>query len=65
MEEKKKIGTPSINFLQKLYNLIKFEQDKLDEIQKIQDKVDQTYGGDLGLAIDQAKNGNLTLISID
>jgi hypothetical protein len=27
--------------------------------------VDQTYGGDLGLAIDQAKNGNLTLISID
>jgi hypothetical protein len=40
MEEKKKIGTPSINFLQKLYNLIKFEQDKLDEIQKFQDKVD-------------------------
>jgi len=40
MEEKKKIGTPSINFLQKLFNLIKFEQDKLDEIQKIQDKVD-------------------------
>lgn len=32
MEEKKKIGTPSINFLQKLYNLINFEQDKLDKI---------------------------------
>ena len=31
IEEKKKLGQPSINFLQKLFSLIKFEQGKLDE----------------------------------
>jgi hypothetical protein len=34
-------------------------------LKNIQDKVDELYGGDLNLAINQAKNGNLTLVSID
>ena len=40
-EEKpqKMTGTPSINFLRKIFNIITYKQEQLDEIKKIEKKV--------------------------
>jgi len=56
-------GTPSINFLRKIYNIITYKQERLDEIKKIEEKVRVEYNGDLKLAKSQCQNGNWVLIS--
>jgi len=43
-------GTPSYAFLRKIYNLMNFKQDQLNEIQQTELKIQDKYGGDIKLA---------------
>lgn len=56
-------GHPSIDFIRKIYNIITYKQEQLEEIKKIEQKVMIEYNGDLKLALSQYENGNWTLIS--
>ena len=57
------VGSPSLQFIRKIYNLISFKLDKLEEIQEIEHKLQVEYNGDFKLAYSQCQNGNWALIS--
>lgn len=58
--EERKMGSPSMNFLRKIYNLISHKYEQLDEIKRVEAKLKDRYNGDLKLALSQAENGNWT-----
>jgi hypothetical protein len=41
------IGTPSLNFIRKIYNIISHKQEKLDELNEIEKILEEEYNGDL------------------
>lgn len=57
------MGQPSINFIRKIFNLISFKHEQLDEIKQLEAKLTERYNGDLKLALSQAENGNWTILS--
>lgn len=57
------MGTPSMNFLRKIYNLISHKYEQLDEIKRLEAKLKDRYNGDLKLALSQAENGNWTILT--
>lgn len=59
------MGSPSMNFIRKIYNIIAHKQEKLDQIAAIESLLAQKYGGDLRLAEEQVANGNWTMITQD
>ena len=61
--EERKMGQPSINFIRKIFNLISFKHEQLDEIKQLEAKLTERYNGDLKLALSQAENGNWTILS--
>ncbi len=40
-------GTPSVNFIRKIYNIITYKQEQLEDIKRIEEKIDMEYNGDL------------------
>lgn len=61
--EERKMGSPSMNFLRKIYNLISHKYEQLDEIKKLEAKLEDRYNGDLQLALNQAENGNWPILT--
>ena len=62
------IGTPSMNFIRKIYNLITHKQEQLEEINHAEKMVEELYNGDLNLAREQVENGNyseMTRVQLD
>lgn len=57
------MGSPSLNFIRKLYNTITYKFEQLEEIKQIEQKLKVNYNGDLELAYNQCKNGNWTLLT--
>jgi hypothetical protein len=50
MAQEKMNGSPSLNFIRKIYNIIEHKQEKLDEIKRIERLVAEKYNGDVSLA---------------
>lgn len=61
--EERKMGSPSMNFLRKIFNLISHKYEQLDEIKRLEAKLADRYNGDLKQALSQADNGNWTGLS--
>lgn len=43
-------GTPSKGFINKLYNIISYKEDQINDIKEIEQKIAVEYNGDLQLA---------------
>ena len=68
LAQEKMIGTPSMNFIRKIYNLITHKQEQLEEINHAEKMVEELYNGDLNLAREQVENGNyseMTRVQLD
>jgi len=56
-------GQPSMNFIKKIYNIISYKEEKIEEIKLIENRLKDQFNGDVQLALEQCKNGNYTSIS--
>lgn len=52
-----------MSFIRKIYNIIAHKQERLDKIEKLEEKLSEKFNGDLDLAEKQIKNGNWTLLT--
>jgi len=59
------IGTPSLSFIRKIYNILSHKQEQLDEVLEFETKINEHFNGDFNLAYKNAQNGNWTILSKD